>query len=82
MKRLPSTSSRTPPPARAAKTGITVPTPSATAAVRRASSSWDFGPGMAVTTRRSCGSALMGCSWGWGEADARCLLSLLLSFAG
>ena len=68
MRELPSTSSITPPPARTAKTGRTLPTPLATVAVLRASSSCDFGPGIAVTTRRSWGregppdSSVMRCS--------------------
>ena len=55
MSELPSTSTITPPPARSTKTGSVVPTPRATAAVRRAISSGDFGPGIAVTRRRSWG---------------------------
>lgn len=64
IRLLPSTSSITPPPARVTNTGSVEPTPCATAATRRACSSCDFGPGMAVTTRRSCGSAVMRGSWG------------------
>src|SRR5687768_4982557 len=56
ISELPSTSTITPPPARSTKTGSVVPTPRATAAPRRANSSVERGPGMAVTRRRSWGS--------------------------
>jgi hypothetical protein len=55
ISELPSASTSTPPPARSMKTGSAVPTPGGTAAVRRAISSCDFGPGIAVTSRRRCG---------------------------
>ncbi len=57
ISELPSTSSMTPPPARVVNTGSTEPTPPATAVRRRAWSSSDLGPGIAVTTRRSWGRA-------------------------
>src|SRR6185312_10552481 len=56
MSELPSTSTSTPPPAAAAKTGMAWPTPEATAWLLRLASSTDFGPGMDVTSLRSCGS--------------------------
>ena len=55
ISELPSTSTITPPPAAATYTGSTLPTPDATAAPRRSCSSRDRGPGISVTTRRSCG---------------------------
>src|SRR4051794_29611899 len=56
ISELPSTSTRTPPPARSTNSGTVVPTAEDTAAVRRAMSSRDRGPGSSVTSRRSCGS--------------------------
>src|SRR3954470_22432189 len=56
ISELPSTSTTTPPPAAATYTGSTLPTPEATAAARRACSSCERGPGIAVTSRRSWGS--------------------------
>src|SRR6185369_15026842 len=50
---LPSTSITIPPPARAANTGMVVPTPGGTAACLRRMSSRDRGPGISVTRRRS-----------------------------
>ena len=47
ISELPSTSTRMPPAARAANTGITLLTPEATAALRRAASSSERGPGIA-----------------------------------
>lgn len=58
ISELPSTSSSTPPLARDTYTGRVVPTPAATAPSLRACSSCDFGPGIAVTRRRSCGSGV------------------------
>ncbi len=55
MRLLPSTSTITPPPAAVTKTGSIVPTPSATCSFLRASFSVLSGPGIAVTSRRSCG---------------------------
>src|SRR5215207_2879429 len=57
IRELPSASTRTPPPARATKTGSIVATPGATAASLRASNARDRGPGISVTRRRSCASA-------------------------
>ena len=57
MKRLPSTSSTIPPPARAANTGMVFPTPRETAAARRLVSSSDAGPGISVTRWRLCSTA-------------------------
>ena len=48
ISRLPSTSSTMPPNARAAYTGIVLPTPRDTAALLRSISSCDRGPGIAV----------------------------------
>ncbi len=71
ISELPSTSTSTPPPARSMKTGSVVPRPADTAALRRAKSACDFGPGIEVARRRSCGRAgppgaegvaVMGCS--------------------
>src|SRR5690348_15504075 len=56
ISELPSTSSRTPPPARVTNTGRVVETPSATVSLRRANSSRERGPGISVTSRRSCGT--------------------------
>src|SRR4051795_8583024 len=56
ISELPSTSTSTPPPARSTNSGTVVPTAEDTAAVRRARSSRDRGPGSSVTSRRSCGS--------------------------
>lgn len=64
IMRLPSMSSMIPPPARAVNTGSTEPTPPATVARRRACNSCDLGPGIAVTMRRSCGTAVIEGSWG------------------
>ena len=50
MKRLPSTSTRMAPFARSMYTGSAEETPADTTFARRACSSSDFGPGMAVTT--------------------------------
>ena len=55
ISELPSASMMTPPPAASTNTGSVVPTPSATAAFLRASSSVERGPGMSVTRRRSWG---------------------------
>src|SRR4051812_48350363 len=49
---FPSTSSRMPPPARSMYAGSPTPTPEETAALLRACSSWDLGPGMGVTSLR------------------------------
>src|SRR3954467_15041219 len=57
MSELPSTSTSTPPPARSTNTSTVVPTAEETAAVRRAMSSSDRGPGSSVTSRRSCTTA-------------------------
>src|SRR4051812_20432398 len=57
ISELPSTSTSTPPPARSTNSGTVVPTAEDTAAVRRAMSSRDRGPGSSVTSRRSCGRA-------------------------
>ncbi len=65
MSELPSTSTRTPPPARSMNTGKAFPTPADTAAWRRANSSRERGPGSSVTIRRSC--------TGW--ADSACAAS-------
>ncbi|CQD25250.1 hypothetical protein BN970_07048 [Mycolicibacterium conceptionense] len=54
MSRLPSTSSTMPPPARAAYTGMVVPTPRETAADFRPINAADFGPGMVVARWRDC----------------------------
>ena len=59
MNRLPSTSSRMPPPARAANTGMVLPTPRDTAATLRLASSVECGPGMAVRIWRVCSMELM-----------------------
>src|SRR5690349_8269969 len=55
ISELPSTSTRTPPPARSTKTGNAVLTPAETTELRRANSSRERGPGSSVTIRRSCG---------------------------
>ena len=60
MSRLPSTSSTMPPNARAAYTGMVVPTPRETAEFLRAISSEDRGPGMAVARCRLCSTVLTG----------------------
>ena len=52
ISELPSTSTSTPPPARSMNTGSVVPTPAATAVARRANSSCERGPGIAVTRVR------------------------------
>src|SRR3954449_2527522 len=57
MSELPSTSTSTPPPARSTNTGRVLPTPADTVAARRAASSRERGPGISVTSRRSCGGA-------------------------
>src|SRR5215207_2654425 len=59
MSELPSTSTTTPPPARSTKTGSVPPTPADTAAVRRSISARERGPGISVTSRRSCASAVV-----------------------
>jgi hypothetical protein len=48
MRRLPSTSSTMPPPARAVYTGMVLPIPRDTAAALRSISSFERGPGMLV----------------------------------
>ncbi len=53
MSELPSASTTTPPPAATVSMGTVCPTPAATAAALRAISSWDRGPGIDVTRRRS-----------------------------
>jgi len=50
---LPSTSTSTPPPARSMKTGSPTPTPEETASVFLASSPWERGSGISVTSRLS-----------------------------
>ncbi len=50
---LPFTSTSTPPPALSMKTGSPTPTPEETASVFLASSPWERGPGISVTSRRS-----------------------------
>src|SRR6478672_6498368 len=55
ISELPSTSTRTPPPAAVTKTGSAVPTPSATCCFLRSSRSREPGPGISVTSRRSWG---------------------------
>jgi hypothetical protein len=55
ISELPSTSTRTPPPARSMNTGNAVLTPPDTVSLRRANSSRERGPGSSVTIRRSCG---------------------------
>ena len=57
ISRLPSTSSTIPPAARAANTGMVMPTPADTAAARRLVSSSDAGPGISVTRWRLCSMA-------------------------
>lgn len=57
ISELPSASTTTPPPASVTYTGRTLPTPGGTAAVRRRCSSRERGPGISVTTRRTCGRA-------------------------
>ena len=57
ISELPSTSTRTPPPAATTNTGSVVPTPSATWAFLRSSRARDSGPGIAVTRLRCWGSA-------------------------
>ena len=57
ISELPSTSTTTPPPAATANTGIVVDTACETAASRRSVHSRESGPGISVTSRRSCGSA-------------------------
>ena len=66
ISELPSTSTTTPPPARSTNTGMVEPMPRATAAPRRAATSWERGPGIAVTRRRSWGSE--GPPEGWDGA--------------
>ena len=60
MRWLPSTSTTMPPSARAAKTGIVVPTPPATAEVLRAISARERGPGTGVTRARCCVTVVAG----------------------
>src|SRR6476620_7792155 len=55
ISELPSTSTRTPPPAAVTKTGSAVPTPSATCCFLRSSRARVPGPGISVTSRRSWG---------------------------
>ena len=57
MSRLPSTSSTMPPAARAANTGMVLPTLADTAAARRLVSFSDVGPGISVTRWRLCSTA-------------------------
>ena len=52
---LPSTSTITPPPAFSTTTGIAIPSAAETASERLLINSWDFGPGIAVTSFLSCG---------------------------
>ena len=59
MKRLPSTSSRIPPAARAQNTGMVTPTARETEATRRLASSVELGPGMAVTSLRVCSTTVL-----------------------
>src|ERR1700688_2067075 len=56
IRRFPSTSSMIPPPARATNTPRVVPTPAGTAAPRRAMRSRERGPGISVSSSRSCGT--------------------------
>ena len=51
---FPSISTITPPPALSTTTGIAIPREEETASARRLIIASDFGPGIAVTTRRSC----------------------------
>ena len=55
ISEFPSASTTTPPPAATAWIGTVCPTPEATAAAFRSSSSCERGPGMLVTILRSCG---------------------------
>src|SRR4029078_11995684 len=58
MSWFPSASTRIPPPARSMYTGSTAPTPAATAAILRACSSTDLGPGIAVFSTRFCSTVI------------------------
>ena len=73
ISELPSASTTTPPPARVTKTGSAVPMPGGTAACLRASSSCDFGPGISVTRRRSCGQVLMARRYAGRSPGCRCV---------
>ena len=55
MMELPSTSITTPPPAFSTTTGTAIPRPAETASLLRETNSWDLGPGIDVTSFRSCG---------------------------
>ena len=50
MMEFPSTSTITPPPAFSTTTGIAMPSAADTASERRLINSWDFGPGIEVTS--------------------------------
>jgi len=55
MMEFPSISTITPPPAFSTTTGMAIPRAAETASLLRLMTSCDFGPGIAVTTLRSCG---------------------------
>src|SRR4051794_18424046 len=59
IKRLPSTSSTIAPEARAVTTGWRFATPTGTAVARRANHSVLLGPGISVTSFRSCGMSMV-----------------------
>ena len=70
INELPSTSTRTPPPAASTNTGSVVLTPWATYRPRRAILSCESGPGISVTSRRSWGSSgPPGRGWVWGSGE-------------
>ena len=58
IRRFPSTSSMIALLARAVTTGWRLATPAGTASARRANHSWLFGPGISVTSLRSCGMSM------------------------
>jgi hypothetical protein len=61
IRRLPSTSSMIAPDARAVTIGWVLKTPCGTADARRSNHSRDLGPGISVTTLRSCGMSTCRC---------------------
>src|SRR4051794_33074341 len=77
ISELPPTPPTPPPPARSTNSGTVPPTAEETAAVRRAISSRERGPGRSVSSRRSCGrvwssTPVITASWSSGWSARHC----------
>ena len=72
ISRLPSTSSMIAPDARAVTIGWVLNTPCGTAVARRSNHSRDLGPGISVTTLRSCGMSTVPPRHSLGRCLGRC----------